>query len=149
MKIQDLRIGDTVTVKGHDFSMKIVGLFGDKDVQLWPCVEDYEGDVWEEDVADLVLVKPRYKPPNAISTPDPAEFVKQLISPLRWVKGKGPVLTYAKVLRTKYEIERQTHGDGFVLYLGRYPLRTYASIDKAKEGAKQNLDESILKVLKL
>lgn len=87
--------------------------------------------------------------PNTINTPDPAEFVKQLIPPLKWVKGKGPVLACANVLRTKYEIERQTHGDGFVLYLGRYPLRTYASIDKAKEGAKQNLNESILKVLKL
>ena len=64
MKIQDLRIGDTVTVKGHDLPMKVVGLFGDKDVQLWPCVEDYEGDVWEEDVADLVLVKPQYKLPE-------------------------------------------------------------------------------------
>ena len=218
MKIQDLRIGDIVTVKGHDFPMKVVGLFGDKDVQFYPCVDDYEGDIWEEDVAELEPVMPRRSNrrhidmkitedgfawktisakaaellfnageeeiyilydddseglvetpeqlkeatergcrfgvevgwlPNAISTPDPAEFVKQLISPLRWVKGKGPVLTYAKVLRTKYEIERQTHGDGFVLYLGRYPLRTYASIDKAKEGAKQNLDESILKVLKL
>lgn len=64
MKIQDLRIGDTVTVKGHDFPMKVVGLFGDKDVQLWPCVEDYTGDVWEEDAADLELVKLRYKLPE-------------------------------------------------------------------------------------
>lgn len=64
MKIQDLRIGDTVTVKGHDFPMKVVGLFGDKDVQLWPCVEDYTGDVWEEDAADLEPVRPRYKLPE-------------------------------------------------------------------------------------
>lgn len=64
MKIQDLRIGDAVTVKGRDFPMKVVGLFGDKDVQLLPCVEDYEGDVWEEDVADLELVKPRFKLPE-------------------------------------------------------------------------------------
>lgn len=28
MKVQDLRIGDIVTVKGHDFPMKVVGLFG-------------------------------------------------------------------------------------------------------------------------
>ena len=87
--------------------------------------------------------------PSTISTPDPTKFVKQLIPPLKWVKGKGPVCAYAKVLRTKYEIERQTRGDGFVLYLGRYPLRAYSTIDKAKEGASQNLEESILKVLKL
>lgn len=64
MKIQDLRIGDAVTVKGHDFPMKVVGLFGDKDVQLLPCVEDYTGDVWEEDAADLELVGSRYKLPE-------------------------------------------------------------------------------------
>lgn len=64
MKINDLRIGDIVVVKGHDFPMKVVGLFGDKDVQLWPCVEDYEGDVWEEDVAELELVGSRYKLPE-------------------------------------------------------------------------------------
>jgi hypothetical protein len=64
MKIQDLRIGDAVTVKGRDFPMKVVGLFGEKDVQLCPYVDDYEGDVWEEDVADLGLVKPQYKLPE-------------------------------------------------------------------------------------
>ena len=64
MKINDLRIGDIVTVKGHDFPMKVVGLFGDKDVQLWPCVEDYEGDVWEEDIEDLEFCEPRYKLPE-------------------------------------------------------------------------------------
>ncbi|KGN88010.1 hypothetical protein [Porphyromonas gulae] len=64
MKINNLRIGDIVTVKGHDFPMKVVGLFGDKDVQLLPCVEDYTGDVWEEDAADLELVKPRFKLPE-------------------------------------------------------------------------------------
>lgn len=217
MKINDLRIGDTVTVKGHDFPMKVVGLFGDKDVQLCPCVEDYEGDVWEEDVADLELVKPRKSTndksgmkvtedgfvwktisakaaellfnageeevyvlydddseglvdtperlkeatergcqfgvevgrlPNTISTPDPAEFVKQLIPPLKWVDSdamKG--FSSASLVGFKLAVEHRY--EVFNLFLNGVHIGGFSTMEEAKEFAKANLQETILGLLKL
>ncbi|WP_161781394.1 hypothetical protein [Porphyromonas gulae] len=101
------------------------------------------------------------KLPNAISTPDPAEFVKQLIPPLKWVdseiippmewgdNGKGPVLSYAKVRKTQYEIREYEQRYG--AFLERYPVpfETYESVEAAKAGVQANLEEIVFEILKL
>lgn len=62
MEITDLRIGDMVRIKlpspqGERLSipMKVVGLFSPDTVDL--DFDDNEGDVWEEEVQNLVFDK--------------------------------------------------------------------------------------------
>lgn len=61
MKITELNIGDVICDKNNKFAMTVVGFFADSQDRTKGVVyldfEGNEGDVWEEDVEDIELIK--------------------------------------------------------------------------------------------
>lgn len=72
MKITDIRIGDRVRDKVSKFPMVVVGTHSDFCLPITSSdkgtvyldFEGNEGDVWEEDIADIEFCEPRYKLPE-------------------------------------------------------------------------------------
>lgn len=86
--------------------------------------------------------------PNAISTPDPAEFVKQLIPPLKWVDSDA-MKGFSSASLGGFKLAVEHRYEVFNLFLNGVHIGGFSTMEEAKEFAKANLQEAILKELKL
>lgn len=133
MRIQELRVGDIVKENGKEFPFVVTGLFGDKDVQAVPDVEDYEGDVWEFCVDDLEFVEPRYTLPEWSEVEGCRDFIV--------IKAEN------SVFRIEYKIS--SYGLKFSLHtkacFGHTSItstpKTFSTIEEAKEYAQRDYNK--------